>query len=113
MSKNKIKSHKDVENIFHRAMIGVYESALRECRYNATRFIQMVQNHGGVESAKILLHTPGFQYGFTELWQCGCLRLTMEALVIQPQYAALFTQEEIEITRTRLEECGYFSNNES
>lgn len=96
-----------LENQFNRAMREIYANALRECGYRATRFIQMVENHGGVEAAKILLHTPGFQYGFTELWQCGCLRLTMEALVLQPQYTALFTDEEREIARTRLTDCGY------
>ena len=88
-------------------MQDIYANALRECGYRATRFIQMVENHGGVEAAKILLHSPGFQYGFTELWKCGCLRLTMEALILQLQYAALFTDEEREIARTRLKECGY------
>lgn len=97
----------EIEKQFHRAMRDVYANALRECKYNATRFIQMVENHGGVEAAKILLHTPGFQYGFTELWKCGCLKLTMEALVLQPQYAALFTDEEREIAKTRLQDCGF------
>lgn len=98
---------RDLENQFYRAMVHVYERALRECGYNATRFIKMVQDYGGVEAAKKLLHTPGFQYGFTELWQCGRLDITMEALVIQPQYAELFTEEEIQTAKTRLEECGY------
>jgi|GEM_PF-914069 len=96
--------NRDLENQFHRAMIGVYERALRECGYNATRFIQMVQNDKGVEAAKRLLQAPGFQYGFTELWQCGRLDITMEALVIQPQYAELFTEEEIQIAKTRLKD---------
>jgi hypothetical protein len=98
---------RELSNQFHRAMINIYERALRECRYNANRFIQMVQHDGGVEAAKRLLHTPGFQYGFTELWQCGRLDIIMEALVIQPQYAELFTEEEIQTAKTRLEECGY------
>lgn len=98
---------RELENQFHKTMLGVYVSALRECGYNATRFLQMVGNHGGLQAAKILLHTPGFQYGFTELWQCGCLRLTMEALVIQPRFSVLFTEEEIQIAKNRLQKCGY------
>ena len=98
---------RELENQFHKAMLGVYESALRECGHNATRFLQMVGNHGGLQAAKILLHTPGFQYGFKELWKCGCLRLTMEALVIQPQFSVLFTKEEIQIAKNRLQEGGY------
>lgn len=106
-SQNNLKT---LENQFHRAMIGVFEGALYKCKYRATRFIQMVQDYGGVQAAKKLLHTPGYQYGFTELWQCGHLDITMEALVIQPEYAELFTEEEIQIARKRLEECGYFDN---
>ena len=100
----------ELENQFYRAMLGVYESALRECGHNATRFLQMVNKHGGLQSAKRLLHTHSFQYGFTELWQCGCLRLTMEALVIQPRFSVLFTEEEVQIAKDRLHECGYDIN---
>jgi hypothetical protein len=96
-----------LENQFHRAMLAIYENALRECRHSANRFLQMVANHGGLQAAKILLHTPGFQYGFTELWHCGRLDITMEALVLKPQYADLFTEEEKQIARDRLQECGY------
>lgn len=97
----------DLENQFHRAMIGIYEAALRECNYRATYFLQMVNEQGGVQAAKRLLHKSGFQYGFTELWQCGCLRLTMEVLVLQPQFAILFTEEERQAARDRLQQCGY------
>jgi hypothetical protein len=96
-----------LENQFHRAMIGVYEAALQKCHYNATRFLQMVNVHGGIEAAKILLHTPGFQYGFTELWLCKCLGLSMEALVIRDEYAPLFTAEERQIALERLKSCDY------
>ncbi len=96
---------KTLEDRFHRAMIGVYEAALHKCQYNATRFLQMVNEHGGVEAAQILLHTPGFQYGFTELWLCKCLDLSMEALVIREEYAPLFTAEERQIARERLKSC--------
>lgn len=30
--------------------------AKKECNYNPTRFHQMINNHGGVETAKRLLH---------------------------------------------------------
>jgi hypothetical protein len=96
-----------LEKQFHRAMIGVYEAALRKCHYNASRFLQMVNEHGGVGAARILLHTPGFQYGFTELWLCKCLDLSMEALVIREEYAPLFTAEEHQIARERLKSCDY------
>jgi len=67
----------------------------------------MVGEHGGVEAAKSLLYTPGLQYGFTELWKCGRLDITMEALILQQQYSSLFTDQEREIARKRLTDCGY------
>ena len=45
----------DIE--FHRAMVDIYERARNEANYVATRYIQMVAEHGGVESAKILINS--------------------------------------------------------
>lgn len=98
---------KNLENQFHLDMENIYRTALVRCKYNATRFLQMINEHAGLETASILLHTPSFQYGFTALWECGCLNITMENLVLQPQYDALFTEEEKNIARTRLQECGF------
>ncbi len=38
----------DLERRFHRAMIAIYEKAKREAEYNATRFLQMVSQLGGL-----------------------------------------------------------------
>lgn len=99
-----------LENQFHRAMINIYEIALSRCRYRATRFLQMVTEHGGLRAAKRLLHTPGLQYGFEELWKCGCLDITMENLILKSHWNQLFTDEEKDIARQRLLDCGYNPN---
>ena len=56
--------------------------AKRECRYNPTRFNQMIARHGGVETAKQLissgLRTGHPSDGYTTLLLCGRLDLTME-----------------------------------
>jgi hypothetical protein len=41
----------EVERRFDRAMIGIYETAKRELNYSATRFLQMVSEHGGLVTA--------------------------------------------------------------
>lgn len=97
----------DLENQFHRAMIGIYDAALKKCNYRATYFLQMVNEQEGMQAAKRLLNKTGLQYGFTELWLCGCLKLTMEALVLQPQFSVLFTEEEKQVAKNRLQECGF------
>jgi hypothetical protein len=93
---------------FHRRMINVYEQSKSACDYMPTRFLQMVQEHGGVETARRLLAKDEVQTGLITLWECHRLDLSMEALVIQPRFHSLFTTMEIATARDRLEAFGYF-----
>lgn len=74
--------------------------AKKECKYNPTRFNQMISTYGGVETAKRLianaLQTGNMSDGFTTLFLCGRLDLTMETSVCKPEYKELFSFEEIE-----------------
>lgn len=97
----------ELEEQFHQAMIEIYRRAKEECNYVATRFIQMVAEKGGVATAKSLLASPTPQEGFTHLWECGRLDLTVEALVLNPEYSPLFTDQERQEARTRLAAHGY------
>lgn len=92
---------------FDKEMMNVYNSALRKCNYKATRFLQMFLEHKGVMTAKMLLSKRDVQYGCTELYLCGCLGLSMEALVLKPEYKALFTEEDLHKANRRLVEVGY------
>jgi hypothetical protein len=38
----------DLQRRFNRAMVSIYETAKRELGYNATRFVQMISEQGGV-----------------------------------------------------------------
>ena len=96
-----------LEADFMREMLKVYDNALAQCGYRATRFRQMVLEHRGVGAAKALLVGDHIASGLVELWQCGRLGITMEALVLQPQWQSLFTAEELEVARDRLERLGY------
>ena len=46
-----------LEQEFHRAMINIYERAKNEANYKATYFLRMVADHGGVETANILIYS--------------------------------------------------------
>ena len=98
---------KSLEKHFDAAMRSVYENALKRCGYTATYFKNMLEDQGGLQTAKTLLHKPGLQYGFEVLWECCCLDITMEALILNPPWNSLFTEEEKEIARKRLRDCGY------
>jgi hypothetical protein len=45
----------EIERRFHRAMISIYETAKRELGYNATRFLQMISEHGGLTTGDTIL----------------------------------------------------------
>jgi hypothetical protein len=99
------------EAAFHEAMLSIYERAKSECKYNAARFLQMVGERGGLQTAKYLLHAPGLSDGFTALWKCGRLDLTVEAYVLMPEWRGLFTEEETKVAAKRLSDLNYSKPN--
>lgn len=97
----------DTKHRFDMAMMDIYHRARNEAKYTATRFLQMLHEHRGLETARILLHSSTVSDGYTALWERGRLDLTVEALILQPQWVTLFTDEEREIARKRLREYSY------
>ena len=95
------------EQEFTEAMYNIYRRARNECDYNATRFLQMLTEHNGLGTARILIHSERVSDGYTALWDRGRLDLTVEALVLQPPWDELFTNEELEIARNRLRQYQY------
>ena len=94
--------HPDIERHFHTAMTGIYRTAKDAAGYDAKYFLQMLAEHGGLETARRLLHADTVSDGYTELWKRHRLDLTVEALVIRPQWKELFTDEERSIALQRL-----------
>ena len=97
----------DLSRSFHRAMIRIHERARDEVGYNASRFIQMVAELGGVETANRLLDTNGVSEGFTRLWESKRLDLSVEALVIEERYSPLFDARRRRMAHERLEQYGF------
>lgn len=99
---------KDLEFRFDAAMMDIYHRAKSEARYNATRYFQMLADHRGLETARMLLHSAAVSEEYTALWERGRLDLTVEALIHdRSEYHPLFTEEERETARRRLEEYNY------
>jgi hypothetical protein len=93
---------------FDQEMLNVYQRAHSEANYNATRFLQMLHEHGGLETAKILLHSANVSEGYTALWERGRLDLTVEAVIHDnPKWHPLFTQDDLAICSKRLIEYRY------
>ena len=97
----------ELEQLFHEAMIQVYKDAKEYCQYNATYFLQMLSEKGGLRTAKHLITTDSPSDGFTTLYLCGRLDLCVESVALKPIYAELFTEEELILAKERLLEYGY------
>ena len=100
----------NLEKQFHIDMVEIYEKAKRECGYIATRFIQMVAEKGGLETAKELINKNIDTYGFEKLRELNRLDISVEALVLEEKYKELFTEYEKKRCKDRLEKCGFIKN---
>lgn len=99
----------DLEARFDDAMMQIYIRAKNEVGYNATRYLQMLLDNRGLDTARILVLANNPSEGYSALWERKRLDLTVEALVLQPQWRPLFEEEPelLERARQRLTTYGY------
>ncbi|MEU6573986.1 hypothetical protein [Streptomyces sp. NPDC046805] len=78
--------------------------ALKRTGYNPTRFLEMVEECGGVLGAakKLLSNSRHTSYGFERLWALGRLDASVEYAVCLPWFEELFVPEEVHEATTRL-----------
>jgi hypothetical protein len=73
----------DPLNQFDGAMFEIYNRAKSEAGYNATIFLRMLGDRGGLATAKYLINSPKPSDGYTQLYERGRLDLTVEAMVVE------------------------------
>jgi hypothetical protein len=88
-------------------VITIYETAKRDLGYNASRFLQMISERGGLQTAKHLISTDQPSEGFTTLWQHNRLDPTVEAHVLASEFESLFSDTERDRARRRLDQYGW------
>jgi hypothetical protein len=89
------------EKRFDVAMKEIYESAGHDLGYWATRYLQMLRKKGGLATARYLLKAKTASDGYAHLRDSGRLDLILEAHVLRPEFARLFSPEELERARER------------
>ena len=93
--------HAHLENTFEQEVReGIIES--KSIGYTPTYFIQMVNEHGAVQTTKRLLASTNPGEGFYKLWELKRLDLTVECLAADTRWygdrwLGLFTEEEVAI----------------
>jgi hypothetical protein len=98
----------ELEREFHEALYATYRTIREEIpRYNPSQFHRMLGELGGLATARTLLRAQDVSPGFLRLYEHGRLDLALEAIVIQPKWRALFSQEELNVARERLRKYGY------
>jgi hypothetical protein len=89
-------------------MFKIYQRAKSEAGYNATIFLRMISDRGGLATAKYLVNAQKPSDGYTHLYERGRLDLTVEAMVVEnAKWHELFTNEELAAANTRLKKYGY------
>lgn len=99
--------HAQLSREFHDATLDGYRFLVRTIGYKAKAFIHMVTMDGGEATAHTLLRTPTVSDGFERLRRENMLQHSIEALVLNPRYAELFAEHELEVARTRLAAVGF------
>ena len=82
------------------------ETTIAECRslgYTPSIWMQMIQKHGAVDTARRLVVSGDLQDGFRRLLSMGRADLTVESSVLDERWYDLFTDQEREVARWRLE----------
>ncbi|WP_407542458.1 hypothetical protein Q0M94_22935 (plasmid) [Deinococcus radiomollis] len=95
-----------LEARFEKALLADAE-AVGKIDYDPRRFKLMIRQKGGVETARTLLQPGAASYGFEVLREKGHLELSMEALLVQAPWRALFSDEELMTAMERLWAGGY------
>jgi uncharacterized protein (DUF433 family) len=69
--------------------------------------LRSVREHGGREAVKRYLSRPQAQEGFDRVRELNLVPYSIEALVLEQPWSALFTPTELETARRRLASVGY------
>jgi hypothetical protein len=97
-----------LESAFAQEMHGIYQRALSEAGYKATRFLHMLHDHGGLQAARMLIHAATVSEGYSALWERGRLDLTVEAMILDnARWHPLFSDDELTACERRLLDYGY------
>lgn len=86
--------------------IAAWETAREKAAALGIRMRPVVKEEA-MKSAHRCLSGSRLSDGFNALMACGHLELSLEALVIDKRFTALFTDEEANEALTRLLEAGY------
>lgn len=82
----------------------------RELGYHPQRFIQMLDNIGAKATAAKLVASGDMHDGFRELIGRNRTELTMESIMLEPEFAPMFSAAQLAAARWRLQQAIQLNN---
>jgi len=71
--------------------------------YNPTRITEMIDIHGGKSTARLLVESGEIQDGLRRIVEMGYPELSVESIMLEAQFAPLFTKEVLTAAQWRLD----------
>lgn len=102
----------DIQKRFYKDILNIYQTAKRKFGYNASRFLQILSEIGGVKIAKKLIIKDEGTYRFSILYEHKRLDLSVEAFFIKDEYKMLFSDDEREMCKARPLKFDYQNKSE-
>ncbi|MGL5617016.1 MAG: hypothetical protein ACRDD2_12435 [Sarcina sp.] len=84
------------------------EIAEKECGCKMTRLLQNIDKFGAVRTIQEILRKGRTSDCFEKLVEANRLELSMEAVIVNPKYGQLFSDEEVNACYDLLCENGYY-----
>lgn len=92
---------------FSEAVADLYKRTQIECNHRQTFLKDLVDSMGGYRAAKKILGNKKYLIGLASLKNYNRLDLSVEALVVDPQWDGIFTRRQLEVANSRLAQYGY------
>lgn len=93
---------------FQETLLTACQQAQTQVGCPMTRLMQTITTRGGLETAQDLIRRGRLSDGFDKLEKAGRLEFSLEAVVVQPQFGQLFTDDEVNACYAVLLEGGYY-----
>ena len=98
----------EIEKKLQQEVLKGCKTAEKEYGCKMTRFIGTIERFGIVNTAKEIIRKGRTSDCFNKLAEKGHIELTMEAIIVKPQYQELFTDEEVNACFELLCENQYY-----
>jgi hypothetical protein len=95
-----------LEHAFEQALLANCQRATDECGADTSELRRMIRTAGGIGATKQLLQVEDVSTRLAALLTCARLDLSVEAMVLEPAWSALFSEDERSLAQQRLSDIA-------